>query len=783
MSIDKPVPRNSPGSSPPAADRSFSPTSNPPSPYVFQGQTGGRAIGPDPNFPDSNRSFKDYLDIILRRRVAVIVFLAASVVISVLYCFVATPLYTSKARLEVLDKKEKTDQKLSAEEAVDTRSYMSTQVEIFKSKPIAEAVVKRMNLLEKEDDTSAGFSLFKVPVYMWQTVSSWFKSDSDSDQVGDQKARKLAILADSLAGSIVAKPVKTSNLLEISIAAKSPEKAKELLTAYINAYLEYNLQKRRSESIQAEQWLKEEGVKVEKNLREAEAKLLDFCIDNGIVVSTEGALGQVMALLNKKMEGQVKSEETRLKAEVRKETKYFAPDKNSSESNQTYISKLKEDLAKQEAEYTEMQGVYSPSYPKMVLQKRKIKFLEDKIAQIEKNLATGAAESAEKVAKAIRGSVDETKKEVSRVKGLEAEYSILKKEVDTNSEFLKLILKESQEMGIKARTIANNMVLSDPPSLPRAPSWPKKKLILLIGIVAGLVGGVMCAFVWEQLDDTLQNPDHLSSSVNTRRLGVVPDVTKTGTYSQNELEEGIIEFLAYNNPKTPIADAIRNLQMSILFSYPDNEIRCLAISSSLPCEGKTMLSVSFASVLCSSGSKRAVVVDMDMRKPRIHSVFKVPKSTAGMSNLLNGNGDAMTVSEVIHAHTSIPGLYFITAGLIPSDSVGLLHSHKLKMVVEELRSTFDYVVFDCPPILGFPDTPILTRQTDGLVIVARQGYVGKNEIVEAIDHVNAVDGAHILGVVFNRAHAPALYGYGYKYGYRYGGHYYHQSYKYYHDRT
>ncbi|MDA8408328.1 MAG: polysaccharide biosynthesis tyrosine autokinase [Deltaproteobacteria bacterium] len=782
MSIDKPVPRNYPGAGPPSREQSISPAGYQPSPYVFQSQSGERPYGPDDNFADSNRSLKDYLDIILRRRAAVLIFLAASLVISVLYCSFATPLYTSKARLEVLDKKEKTEKKLSGEEAVDTRSYMSTQIEILKSRPIAEAVVTRMNLLEKDDSASSSFSLFKVPVYLWQTISSWFKSDSDSDQADDKKAQKLAVLADSLAGSIVAKPVKTSNLLEVSIAAKSPQKANELLTNYIDAYIASNLQKRRSESIQAEQWLKDEGAKVEKNLREAESKLLDFCVDHGLVVATEGALGQVMSLLNKKIEGQVHSEESKMKAKVQKETKYAVPETMSQGSNQTYIGKLKEDLAKQEAEYTEMQGVYSSNYPKMVLQQRKIKFLQNRIAEIEKNLATGAVESAEKVEAAMKGSVEETKQEIARVKGLEAEYSILKKDVDTNSEFLKLILKEGQEMGIKARTISNNMIVADPPTLPRAPSWPKKKLILLIGLLFGLVGGVGVAFIWEQMDDTLQNPDHLSRSLNVRRLGIVPDVSKTGTYDENELSEGVVEFLAYNNPKTPIADAIRNLQMSILFSYPDYPIRCLSISSSLPSEGKTMMAVSFASVLCSGGSKRTVVVDMDMRKPRIHSVFRVPPSTPGMSNLLNGNGNAMLVSDVIHAHT-IPGFYYITSGPVPSDSVSLLHSHNLKNVMDELRSTFDYVVIDCPPILGFPDTPILTRFTDGLVVVARQGYVGKNEITEAIDQVSSVDGANILGVVFNRAHAPALYGYGYKYGYRYGGHYYHQSYKYYHNRT
>lgn len=779
MSIDKPVPTNHPGTGPPSSGPANRSVGYQPSPYVLPRQSAERQYGSNDNFSDSNRSFKDYLDIILRRRAAVIIFLAASLIISILYCFLATPLYTSKGRLEVLDRKEKTEQKLSAEEVIDTRSYMSTQIEILKSRPLAEAVVKRMNLLDKPEEDSEGFFLFKLPGYLWANVASWFKSDSDQDQAKDGQNRKLAILADSLAGSLVAKPVKTSNLLEVSITAKSPQKANELLKNYIDAYLEYNLQKRRSESIQAEQWLKEEGIKVEKNLREAESKLLDFSVEHGLVVATEGALGQVTALLNKKIEGQVHSEENKLRARVRKETNYADIDnKSGADANQTYIAKLKEDLAKQESEYTEMQGIYSASYPKMVLQQRKIKFLRNRIEEIEKGLAKGAVESAEKVEKAIKGSVEEAKQEVSRTKGLEIEYSILKKEVDTNSEFLKLILKESQEMGIKARTIANNMVIADPASLPRSASWPKKKLVILIGLVMGVVGGVGCAFIWEQMDDTLQNPDHLSMSVNVRRLGIVPDLSKAGKYSENELEEGTIEFLAYNNPQTHIADAIRNVQMSILFSYPDYPIRCLSVSSSLPSEGKTLMAVSFSSLLCSGGSKRTVVVDMDMRKPRIHSVFKIPKSTPGMSNLLNGNGGAMPLDQVIHAHT-IPGLYYITSGPVPLDCVGLLHSHKLKTLIDELRSTFDYIVIDCPPILGFPDTPILSRHTDGLVIVARQGYVGKNEIVEAIDQVSAVDGANILGVVFNRAYTPALYGYGYKYGYRYGGNYYHQSYKYY----
>ena len=159
--------------------------------------------------------------------------------------------------------------------------------------------------------------------------------------------------------------------------------------------------------------------------------------------------------------------------------------------------------------------------------------------------------------KLFKGHVDEAKQEVTRVKGLEGEYSILRKEVDTNSEFLKLIMKEIQETDIKARTISNNMVIVDPPTMPRTPSWPKKDIVLLIGLVVGLIGGVGIAFIWDQMDDTLQNPDHLTKSLHVRRLGIIPDVGKTGNYSGDELAQGAVEFLAYYRPKSPISDSIR----------------------------------------------------------------------------------------------------------------------------------------------------------------------------------------------------------------------------------
>lgn len=778
MSIDKPVPRNSNGPAPLPWDPSGA--GQPPNPYHNQYRNAHTPYGPTDEFLDSGKTLKDYIDVVLRRRVAVMICLLVSVIITVGYLYWAIPLYTSNARIEVLDKQSKSEKRVTGDDtAGDSRtSVMSTEMEILVSKSLAEAVVDETKLMDAHSDP-VKFSLAQIPSYLWRSIFDASGVDSQSDTQNEENSEKKTSLMNWLSSSIGAKPVRSSNLIDVWLTTTAPKQSNEFLKAYLDVYLRRNLEKRRRENVQVVDWLKDEGAKVQKRVRESEAKLLDFSIENGLLVSTEGSLGQVMGILNRKVESQQRSEEAKLRAQVLKESKFAGTSVTQSQPDQTYLNKLKEDMSKAEAEYTSMQGVYSPTYPKMVLAARKINFLKDRIIETEKNMVSGALEFSEKEEQAFKATADVSRQEVTRVKGLEAEYSILKKDVETNSEFLKLIMKETQQMEIKASTTINNLALVDPPSLPKAPSWPKKNVVILIGILAGLAGGVMCAFVWEHLDDTLQNPDHLTKSLQIRRLGIVPDVSKTGTYSDNELTAGSVEFLAYYKPKTPLADAVRNLQMSVLFSNPGYEIKCLSVSSSLPSEGKTLLAVSFASVLCTGDDRRVIIVDLDLRKPRIHNVFGVPGTTPGLSNILNGNGDQKKLSEVIHSHT-IPGLYYVTAGPVPPDSVSLLHSMKFKDLVSELRETFDYIIFDCPPILGFPDTPIVSRYTDGLILVARQGYVGKNEIAEAIDQVSSVDGANVLGVVFNRAYAPALYSRGYKYGYRYGGHYYNQSYKYYH---
>ena len=563
--------------------------------------------------------------------------------------------------------------------------------------------------------------------------------------------------------------------------ATSPAFANEMLRNYLNLYLEFNLEKRRKENLEASAWLKEELATVEKKLMESQAELVGFLIDNGIVASsTATGVSPVMDLLNKTMDTHTKSREARLRMQALKEQK--ASDQGASlpkDVNTEYVGKLKEQAALFESEYSQMKGLYSADYPKMGMLNQKIKFLKERISEIEKGIVTSALNTAKKEESLFKGSVDLAKDEANRVKALDAQHLLLKKDVETNEEFHKIILKEYKENDIKARTINNNVRVVDLPSKPHKPRWPKKSLFLLIGSLIGLVGGIAAAFVVERLDNTVQTPEEIERDFKVRRLGIVPDLDDLKKLQGTELTATPYEFIAHGRPKSPMSDAIRNIQTSIFLSNAHRPVRCMVVSSPNPSQGKTLISVSIATVLC-SGDKKVVIIDADMRKPRIHRVFGHRDPGRGLSTLLGSKSSQ--VSHALRAH-SIKGLFYITAGQAVSDHLPLLQSKNMTKLVDHLKRTFDYIIFDSPPILGFSDTPILCTYADGLIMVAKQGHVGRDELREAINETSSVTGCEILGVVLNKAHAPGAYGYGYRYGLRFGSGYYHGNYKYYSDKS
>jgi capsular exopolysaccharide synthesis family protein len=748
----------------------------------------------DQGMGESEKSFRDYLDIVLSRiRLVLLIFLSATL-ISAAYTFTRTPLYTSEAVIEP----EAAQGATGGDKTLYDKSVgnIANQLEIFSSsRSLAEAFKMRITFEEFPELKSRKTSWRDGLVGRIPFVGSLFPETAEPVQaVNGMASPKLNVPVRTSA-----KSSKKSGLITVSMTAENPRLAQKMLDAYLDVYLNRNLENRRAESLEAADWLKKELDEVNEKLIESQTNLVSFTIDHGIVDSRDGGIGQVMSIVNRTMEKRIRSQENQDQLSMlEKEAQgQGATEHLPSSGKSEYIGKLKGDIAIMESEYTQMTAVYSENYPKLVLMKKKIKFLKDRILTMERDSISAAKQFAEKEQQAVQQSLQAASKEASRVQVLEAQYLTLKKEVDTSLEFQKMLLKEYKQMHIKARTIGNNLRMIDTPTLPVAPSWPKTALFMLIGCLVGLVGGIAAAFVANAFDDTIKHHSELEKDLGLRKLGVVPDMTRAAHLHNLDEESTDFEFVAHDKPKSPMSDAIRNVQTSIMLSNMDDSVRSLCVSSSVPGEGKTTIALSLATVLTVAGTRRVVLVDADMRKPRVHKALGLTEPGPGLADLLNGL--KAPLDDVLHPHR-IPGFFYITAGQIPQDPISLISGDKMQLLMDELHERFDYIVVDCPPILGFSDTPIISTYVNGLVLVVEPGKVMKGQVKDAVSSILSVDNGRILGVVINKADMGTAYGYKYRYGGylryglygrygsygRYGGRYggdYYGNYKYYSDKT
>jgi capsular exopolysaccharide synthesis family protein len=303
----------------------------------------------------------------------------------------------------------------------------------------------------------------------------------------------------------------------------------------------------------------------------------------------------------------------------------------------------------------------------------------------------------------------------------------------------------------------------DQAELPTKPYKPNRQLNLLLAAVVGLFLGLGLAFFFEYLDNTVKTPEDVEQLIRLPSLGMVPEISYE---RRRRLESGKsypVELISFGHPKSMLSEAYRNIRTSILLSFPERPPKKFVITSPNPVEGKTTTVINTAITLSQTGAK-VIIIDADMRKPRIHEIFG-EKDGVGLSNLLSGNASL----ELVIKKSNIPNLFYIPSGPIPPNPSELISSGLFKSMMEFLEERFDHIVFDSPPVLGFADSIILSTAVDGVILVVLGGKTPRETLQLAKEFLLQVN-AKILGVVINRIDIQQSdYGYYfYRYHYYYG---------------
>jgi capsular exopolysaccharide synthesis family protein len=430
------------------------------------------------------------------------------------------------------------------------------------------------------------------------------------------------------------------------------------------------------------------------------------------------------------------------------------------------IQDLKQSYIQLEAQYMKLSETYKPDYPEMVRLKNQMEAIHRRIDVEVTKIIDGIRNEYESFLRRealLRQAFAEQKARAMDMKQKAIQYNILKREADTNKELHKGLLQRMKEVGVSAGMTASNIIIVDQAEVPIGPYKPDKRLNLILAAVVGLFLGMGLAFFFEYLDNTVKTPQDLEQFIQLPSFGMVPEISYERRKRLESGNHSPVELITYSHPKSMLSESYRNIRTSILLSFSEKPPKRIVITSPNPSEGKTTTAINTAIALSQTGAK-VIIIDCDMRNPRVHRVFE-EENGVGLSSFLSGNA----ALDAVILKSEIPNFYYIPAGPIPPNPSELLSSNLFKEMMDNLSQTFDNIIVDSPPILGFADSIILSKCVDGVVLVVLAGKTPKETLSHAKELLHQVN-AKILGVVINRVDITRSdYGYYYyRYQYYYG---------------
>lgn len=719
----------------------------------------------------------DYLQVILRRKWIVITFLLTVFTTVTIGTFMMKPQYKSTVTIKI-DKENPNLLAFKDVYAVERpeEDYYQTQFKILKSRNLAKRVIRQMKL-----DANPEFSAQKAEL---KAASFLKKPDSMLKEEGIDST-----LIDGFLSRVTVLPQQKSRLVNVSFSSYSPELAVRVTESLAKSFIDLNIESKFEATQQAREWLEKQLDAMKAKVEQAEEKLNEYAKANGIIFleskidEKDGKGGSSENIISKKLGALSTEMITATSERMQKEAIYNEVKSGDAEvsplvMNNSLVMTMRKDYATLESDYNQNLKTYKSDYPKMV----KLKELMD---QVKKRMDTETKKVVSSIRKDYEAAVrreaylksafEKLKQEALDLNNRAVQYQILKREADTNKELYNGLLQRLKETGISASLTSSNIQILDRAELPKKPFKPKKVLNILLSLIVGLFGGIGLAFFAEYIDNTIKTPEDVEKKMYMPSLGLVPlyapakiafkSGSKKKAAADKQPKASPVEYISHTDSKSHLSEAYSSIRTFLLFSTAGKPPKVMMVTSARREEGKTTTAINTAISLTKSNAK-VVIIDADMRRPRLHKVFKV-SNTAGLSSFLSGNEE---FGDALIKHTDIPDLDVVTSGPLPPNPAELLGSFRFRELIDGLYPLYSYIIFDTPPLLGLADAAIASTQTDGVIMVVRSGQTPKEAAIQAKKILESVN-AKVLGVVLNAIDEPNM-----KYGYYSYYQYYYQNY-------
>lgn len=704
---------------------------------------------------------------VLRRRCVVILLSVVSItLLSILVVYQVTPLFSATSSVAVTTQK---TQIVDVEQVVtgmapDT-ALMETQAAILRSPTLASKLIDRLKLdLDPEFSPSARqalqkqFELFQ-PTTWFNTRKAVSLSLNVPASTSVKAARERSVLVRAVTSAFQIRIEPRSYVLSVTATSEDPAKAALMANTLAELFIADQIETKYDATRRASVWLEGRVAELKASSIAADQAVEAYRVANGLVGGTNGGIeSQQLSELNSQLIV-ARVERATKAAELGQIRRLTASGAGLEASASTLQSPVIQNLRQQESEIlrklAELKTTYAAQHPKIINANAELRDVREKIGtEVRKIGAVTANELAVASAReqALAGSLAVARGRTGANSLAEVKLRQLEREAESAralyENFLNRYKETREQIGIQtpdARIVSQAGV-------PITPSYPNKPQVALLAFVASILVGVGLAFLIERLDNTIRNPDLLERLGAGSALAIVPAARE---------ESDAPEDIVIEKPLSQVAESLRTLRNALSLVDVDNPPRVVMITSSLPGEGKTFLSSTFARSAL-AGYRRVLLIDADLRKPRVHKVFGLDNE-AGLAEVLSG---AAPFEQVVRRDPRSQ-VDVLTSGRRSPSPMDLLRSKHMSDFIGRVRVAYDLVIIDTPPFAPLADAQVVAKLVDKIVLVVHWGKTPTpvlRNVVKQMAKLAVPLAGSVLTQVDMRRHAA--YGYG-EYGYYY----------------
>lgn len=605
------------------------------------------------------------------------------------------------------------------------------------------------------------------------------------------EAKRLAPYVTAIQTNLKVEPVretrtssynKDTRLIDIRFTHQDPQVAARVVNAIAETYVRANIEKKNESNSSAGDFLQKRVAELQAQIRSSEEQLINYAKSNQILSldASQNTVVDRLTGLNKQL---LEAENDRKLAEAAYQAAR-APGAASAlaEGDGKLIGDIENKLGELKQKRAQLLVEATEEAPEVKEVNQQIEVLEKQLKDTRSHATSTVLTNLETRYKqalgreqALRTAFNQQRGETVTQNEAAINYRIIQQEIETNKALLDGLLQRSKENDVVLAGTPNNVSVLDYALVPDGPVGPARLRSVILALILSFGAGIGLALVLEYLDDTVRSTEEVERLLHLPALAVIPAAgfmkkrkllkTSKALQVKNGNGDSPPELMINVDARSPLAEAYRQLRTSVLLSSAGHPPKTLLVTSSLPGEGKTTTAVNTAISLAQTGAS-VVIIDADMRRPRIHSIFGL-KNRHGLSTILsNEMSEAEILCSVEQDETS--NLHLLTSGPIPPNPAELIGSEQMRRLIATLESTFTHIIVDSPPISSFTDGVLISSMADGVLLVVHGGKSSRHVVKRSRQMLQDV-GAKIFGIVLNNVNLRP-------HDYYYYQHYYNQSY-------